>query len=102
MLRRETVRHLWIPVVHVRGKIIEQQQRGPSARPKAPVGKPNIPSLDELRGSGLVRDVGHWRILRHDFFHSKSVAQVAATCLVSEQAPNYRLLFLVKTPRASG
>ena len=63
MLRGETVGHLWIPVVHIRGEIIAEQQRRRSAGPEAPVGELHIPSLDKLRGRGLVRVVGYWRVL---------------------------------------
>ena len=74
MLRGETVRHLRIPVVHIRGEIIAEQQRGRSAGgPEAPVGELHIPSLDKLRGRGLVRVVGHWPVLLRGFTDLDSV-----------------------------
>ena len=63
MLRGETVRHLRIPVVHIRGEIIAEQQRHRRARPEAPVGELHVPGLDELRGHRLVRVFGHWCVL---------------------------------------
>ena len=54
MLSGETVRHLRIPIIHMRGEIVAEQQRRRSTRPEAAVGELNIPSLDKLSGRGLV------------------------------------------------
>ena len=73
MLGGETVRHLRIPVVHIRGEIIAEQQRRRSAGSEAPVGELHIPSLNKLRACGLVRVIGHWPVLLSGFTDLDSV-----------------------------
>ena len=58
MLGREAIRQLGVPVVHVRGEIVEKQQGQPTMRAEAPVREPNVSNLDKLRGSGFMSITG--------------------------------------------
>jgi hypothetical protein len=53
------IRHLWVPVVHVRGPVVEKQQGKPAGPTEAPIREPDVSDLDELCAGGFVRIIGH-------------------------------------------
>ena len=61
------IRHLWVPVVHVRGEVVEKQQRKASAAAEAPVRELDVSDLDELCAGGFVRIIGHQHVLPERF-----------------------------------
>src|SRR6516165_6483458 len=59
----EAVRHLWVPVVHVRGEVIEKQEGKARTATETPVREPDVFDLDELGASGFVPSIGHRLLL---------------------------------------
>jgi len=67
VLSREAIRHLGVPVVHVRGEIVEKQQGKPAVPTKAPVREPDVSDLDELCASRFVRIIRRQHVLPERF-----------------------------------
>ena len=56
-----------VPVVHVRGEVVEKQQGNSSVPTKAPVGEPDVSDLDEPCASRLVRIIRRKHVLPERF-----------------------------------
>jgi hypothetical protein len=106
MLRRQTVRHLRIPGVHIRGEVIEEQDWKPRAAAEATVCVPDIIGFSEPSGRRFVGVNGHQRgVLQWLHLSSPAVshfAQQEAQDLLSSKTtlvPLSRRGFCGQTPQ---